>query len=286
MIPTNRLHNHFTEKQAGFLPALGRAALAGSGKLFNSFVLNGSLLKSFLRTLSRGAKGSGRYDVNGVLQEFKPVAYKGDSLWGGIKHGIGNLSGRAYNQINRLEPWVNGHYDRSIAQLNAIHPDLGKWTGRGLKAMGYGGVAGGLAELPFELSDSTDNGFYKVLHGANQLNPGYWLSMSEYSPINMAFNYGTPVGLALSGAGKAVQSYANGMLDAGQTGAMMAINESANQLGNLDFMDRLGFLIDPKNAAQKYRQQGFDAIARQMAQYGKTGDSVKDRALSDINRVA
>lgn len=289
---SNRLNSHFV-KSSGFLApgaaAAGRAILAGAGKVFNSFVVNNSGLKWLLKNLSKGAKGNGTYNTaTGALKTFTPNPYAGTHWWEGFRHGVGNLAGRSWNKINELERYTNYNYAKGLRDFESRYGvGARKALNRTLKGLGYAGVGGGFAEMPFQVVDGgEDTTAYKILHGANMINPVYHLAMSEYSPANIAFNYATPLGLAFTGANKLYEGVTNSVVDAGKMGAMTAVDQTANQLGNLSFADRLGFLLSPRTAAEQYRQQGFDAIARQMAQIKGTGDPIKDKAIAEINSVS
>lgn len=182
------------------------------------------------------------------------------------KDKLGHIFGTAYNHSRFMRRLAHKLTKSGIKDFNSVFPNAkpGSAIAKGVKYTGYAGLGGGLAELPFALSDEGENSkMYKLMHGINKWNPMYWVTMHHNSPANMAFNYTTPAGLAMTGLSSMAENI--GKMSA-QQGATMAINSTADALSNLKFTDRLGFLLSPQAAADKYKAQAMDQLAQTMAQ--------------------
>lgn len=248
------------EKQAfqaipGFLKLLGGSAL----KLADDFIggsyrwTTGGLTK-VLRP--RGAS------IN--QKTFKLRYRRPDGELKGWRDNLGNIFGTAYNNSRFFRNWAHKLNRSGIKDLNTAFPNAkpGRAVGKGLRYLGYGGIGGGILEIPFSMMGEDSTG-YKVVHGLNSLNPLYWAAMHPKSPANLLFNYTTPAGLAMTGLSNMAENI--GKMSA-QQGATMAINSTADALSNLKFTDRLGFLLSPQAAADKYKAQAMDQLAQNMAQ--------------------
>lgn len=277
------------------LTGIGKQTLGRALGIADDFL--GSQYKWVTGKLTKALKPDGMIvDPDGVVRynkRYKGVLDKNQHQRYGtntFRGQVGDLAGRAYNNSRFMRRWAAKLNRSGTNDINAAfpnHKNLGRTTSKALKYTAYAGLGGGLAELPFHMVDGgTDTTAYKVLHGANTINPFYHFTMSEYSPANIAFNYTTPLGLAMTGVGKGMEGIANGYSEAAEQGARSAIDATSDALSNMKFMDRLGYLFAPDTASARYRSQALDQLARTLGRpLTSTGDTDKDKALADILRT-
>ena len=277
---------------------LGAQALGRALNIADDFV--GSQWKWLTGKATKALKPDGLYiDPDGVVNYSK--RYKGvldDPGFGGhykrygsdtFRGKVGDLAGKAYNNARIMRRWAAKLNRYGTNELNAAFPSYkpGRAVSKGLKYTAYAGLGGGMLEMPFQMVDGgTDTTAYKLLHGANAINPFYHFTMNEYSPANLAFSYATPMGLAMTGVGKGMEGIAKGYADSAAQGARSAIDATSDALANMKFTDRLGYLFSPDTAASRYRSQALDQLARTLGRpLTSTGDTDKDKALADILRT-
>lgn len=273
---------------------LGAQALGRAFNIADDFV--GSQWKWLTGKATKALKPNGMIvDPDGVVRYNKRYAGKLNNNYhqrygrDTFRGKVGDIAGRAYN---------NAHFMRRLAtrfnrygknELNAAFPSYkpGRKFSKAVKYTAYAGLGGGLAEIPFHMVDGgTDTTAYKVLHGANAINPFYHFTMNEYSPVNLAFSYATPLGLAMTGGFKGMESVAKGYVDSAEQGARSAIDATSDALANMKFTDRLGYLFSPGTASARYRSQALDQLAQTLGRpLTSTGDVDKDKALADILRT-
>lgn len=251
------------EKQAfqaipGFLKLLGGSTL----KLADDFI--GGSYRWTTGGLTKALRPRGA-SIN--QKTFKLRYRRPEGELKGWRDNLGNIFGTAYNNSRFFRNWAHKLNRSGIKDLNTVFPNAkpGRAVAKGLRYLGYGGIGGGILELPLSMMGEDSTG-YKVVHGLNSLNPLYWAAMHPKSPANLLFNYTTPLGLAFTGIGHAGEKIQENMLNAAQQGATSAIDSTANALSNLKFTDRLGFLLSPQKASDTYRAQAMDQLAQNMAQ--------------------
>lgn len=282
-----------------FIKGLGAQALGRAFGIADDFV--GSQWKWIAGKATKALKPKGMVtDADGVVRynkNYRDLSSLGLDPNKFQRYGtdtfrgkLGDFAGRAYNNARFMRRWAAKLNRYGTNEINAAfpnHKNLGRNTSKALKYTAYAGLGGGMAEIPFHMVDGgTDTTAYKFLHGANNINPFYHFTMSEYSPANLAFNYATPLGLAMTGAGKGMESIANGYTAAAEQGARSAIDATSDALSNMKFTDRLGYLFSPNTAASRYRSQALDQLARTLGRpLTSTGDVDKDKALADILRT-
>lgn len=282
-----------------FLKGLGAQALGRALGIADDFV--GSQWKWITGKATKALKPKGMVtDADGVLRYHKDYRdlsalgldpksfqrYDTDTFRG----KLGDLAGRAYNNSRIMRRWAAKLNRYGTNEINAAfpnHKNLGRNTSKALKYTAYAGLGGGMLEMPFQMVDGgTDTTAYKLLHGANAINPFYHFTMNEYSPANLAFSYATPMGLAMTGVGKGMEGIAKGYADSAAQGARSAIDATSDALANMKFTDRLGYLFSPNTAASRYRSQALDQLAKTLGRpLTSTGDVDKDKALADILRT-
>lgn len=277
---------------------LGAQALGRAFNIADDFV--GTQWKWLTGKATKALKPKGMVvDANGVVNYNKK--YRDLSAYGidpksfqrydtdTFRGKVGDIAGKAYNNSRIMRRWAARLNRYGKNELNAALPSYkpGRAVSKGLKYTAYAGLGGGLAEIPFHMVDGgTDTTAYKVLHGANTINPFYHFTMNEYSPVNLAFSYATPLGLAMTGVGKGMEGIANGYADSAAQGARSAIEATSDALANMKFTDRLGYLFSPETASARYRSQALDQLAQTLGRpLTSTGSVDKDKALADILRT-
>lgn len=240
-----------------------------------------------LRPATRLAKPSGiSYDPKTGKMIYTPrESFEGLEGWKGLREIAGDYLGRAYNNADifdrgakYLDRWGASKIDDALD-----NPLVSRLSSGTAKTLAWAGLGTGLLDTALEMTGNEDSKW----HGLGRWNPFQWIQMSEYSPTNLLFNYTTPVGAGLTAIANGVTGLTKNVA---QAASSATIEQTAKALSELNTMERLAYLFNPKGVSDKYKKQATKELEKYLKSFDNsssetTGDFTTDNALRDVDSV-